>query len=189
MNPGRWGRRLQGTRWRQSLGQQASRLSLLRGLGQHPMGSRGTWIRQAWLLRARRALSLQREWLEMMRERLDIIEQNLTDEIEMEEEAGRERPRRRPQPGSRPATQERPIQSGYAAERETTPERRRAALEAVFEEMQGHEEEFTREGRPLVARVRARLSDPKYGEISATGTEISEAFDAWKRRQESEESC
>jgi len=62
---------------------------------------------------------------------------------------------------------------------------RRAALFAVFDEMEGHEEEFLQDGRPRVENVNDRLSTPSE-QGNATRTEIDEAFTAWRQSHGSE---
>jgi hypothetical protein len=146
-------------------------MALFRGLGQRQMEPRRAWIRQAWLQQARRALSFQREWLEMMRERIEIIDQNLATEIE--EEAELRRPHRRSQQATRPLAQ---------APRES----RRAALQAVFGEMP--QEDFLQDGRPRVESVNERLR-ARGIEAGASRNEIDEAFEIWKNRQQSNSSC
>jgi hypothetical protein len=167
--------------WGQSLGQQAPRIPLFRGLGEGPMEPRRAWTRQAWLLQARRALAFQREWLDMMRERIELVDQSLAAEIE--EEAEREQPRRRSRQGPRPGVATPPSRPGAPSERGTARERRRAALEAVFAELQ--EDEFLQDGMPRVENVNTRLS-ARGEEAGATRREIDEAFERWQKRQESE---
>jgi hypothetical protein len=174
MERGRWGRRLQPARWRQAvdwrrgMAQHASRIPPFRSMGQPSMQSGRAWIRQTWLLRARRALVFRRGLLVRMLERIELVDECLA--VEIEEDLARERPRRRPQPS-------------YPPERETTPARRRAALEAVFSAMEGHEEEFLDDGRPRVENVNTRLS-ARGGQVGTTRREVDEAFDAWKRGRE-----
>jgi hypothetical protein len=187
MERGRWGRRLQSARWRQAMdwrrgmAQRASRIPLFRSMGQPPMQSGRAWIRQAWLLQARRALAFRRGLLDRMLERLELVDECLAAAIE--EDVERARPRRRSQPGPPPEVQTPPSQPSYPPERERAPDRRRAALEAVFEEMEGHEEEFLDDGRPRVENVNTRLS-ARGEQVGATRREVDEAFDAWKRRRE-----
>jgi hypothetical protein len=71
---------------------------------------------------------------------------------------------------------------------ESQTERRRAALEAVFEEMEGHEEEFLQDGSPRVENVNTRLS-ARGEQGGATRREISETFDTWKKRREPDSNC
>jgi hypothetical protein len=54
------------------------------------------------------------------------------------------------------------------------------ALFAAFDEMEGQEEEFLRDGRPRVENVNDRLRDHGQ-ETNATRKEIDEAFAAWKQ--------
>jgi hypothetical protein len=107
----------------------------------------------------------------MMRERMELVDQSLATELEEEQE--RERPRRRAQQGYRPQVQ---------APREN----RGAALQAVFGEMP--KEEFLQDGRPRVESVNERLHARGH-EVDATRNEIDEAFEIWKRTQESDSNC
>jgi hypothetical protein len=167
--------------WRPSMAQQASRISLFMALGQRPMQPRGAWIRQAWLLQARRALAFRRELLDRMREQIELVDESLAAEIE--EEVEREQPRRRSPQGSRPGVATPPSRPGASSERGTARERRRTALEAVFAELQ--EDEFLQDGTPRVENVNTRLS-ARGEEAGATRREIDEAFESWKKRQESD---
>jgi hypothetical protein len=53
-------------------------------------------------------------------------------------------------------------------------------LFAAFDEMEGQEEEFLRDGRPRVENVNDRLRDQGQ-EANATRKEIDEAFVAWRQ--------
>jgi hypothetical protein len=167
--------------WRPRMAQQASRISLFMALGQRPMQPRGAWIRQAWLLQARRALAFRRELLDRMREQIELVDESLAAEIEEEAERERLRPRLRRSP--RPGVATPPSRPGAPSERGTARERRRAALEAVFAELQ--EDEFLQDGMPRVENVNSRLS-ARGEEAGATRREIDEAFESWKKRQASE---
>lgn len=146
MDAGRWGWRPQAMRWRRAR------------------------ARQAWLRQARQTLAFRRVLLEMMRERIDILDRRLATEFEEEAESAR-------------PTQA--VQRIARRKDRTRPDIRRAALFAVFDEMEEHEQEFLQDGKPRVEAVNDRLN-ARGQRASATRNEIDEAFEAWMQSRNPE---
>lgn len=140
-------------------------MPLFQALAQPPL-----YPRRAWLWWVRQAQARRRAWFEEGYER----SQPCGDEMEAEAEDAEEREQRTP-PG-RPAS---PPQALPPAPT------RRTALFAVFDEMEGQEEEFLRDGRPRVENVNDRLREHGQ-EANATRTEIDQAFAAWRQSRDSE---
>lgn len=146
MDAGRWGWRPQAMRWRRAQ------------------------ARRAWLRQARQTLAFRRELLEMMRERIEILDRRLAAAFEEEEESAR------PTPAVQPVARR---------EDRTPSDVRRAAFFAVFDEMEGHEENFLQDGKPRVEAVNDRLSASGQ-RAGATRNEIDEAFEAWEQSRNPE---
>jgi len=145
-------------RWRHTRGRPVLWAPLFQALAQPPVYPRRAWIR--WV---RQAHARRREWLEEGYEESELFERRT------EAEAEEEREPRTPQ--GQQASPPRALPPAHT---------RRAALFAVFDEMEGQEEEFLSDGRPRVENVNERLR--AHGqEENATRQEIDEAFAAWRQ--------
>ena len=138
---------------------------LFQALAQPPMYPRRAWLRWAWLRPVRQAMARRREWLEESYE-TELFDQELGAEVDDEEDEEEREPRT--------------LQVQQASPPKALPpaDTRRAALFAVFDEMEGHNEEFLHDGRSRVENVNDRLSTHGQ-EADATRKEIDEAFTAW----------
>jgi hypothetical protein len=128
------------------------------------------YSRRAWLWWVRQAQARRREWLEEGYEGSEPFDREMEAEAEEEEER-EQRTSQGPQASPPKALPPAPT--------------RRTALFTAFEEMEGQEEEFLRDGRPRVENVNERLRDHGQ-EANATRTEIDEAFAAWRQSHGSE---
>jgi hypothetical protein len=164
MNAGRWGRRWPARRWRYTRVRQVPWTPLFRALAQPPV-----YPRRAWLRWVRQAQARRREWLEEDYEESELFDREM-EEAEDEQEGAQ------PTPQKQQATPPKALPPAQT---------RRTVLCAVFDEMEGQEEEFLRDGRPRVENVNERLRDHGQ-EANATRTEIDEAFAAWRQSHSSE---
>ncbi len=137
---------------------------LFRALAQPPV-----YPRRAWLRWVRQAQARRREWLEEDYEESELFDREM-------EEAEDEQEGEQPTPQKQQATPPKALPPAQT---------RRTVLCAVFDEMEGQEEEFLRDGRPRVENVNERLRDHGQ-EANATRTEIDEVFAAWRQSHSSE---
>ena len=160
-------------RWRHTRVWQAPWRPLFQGLGQRSMYPQGAWALRAWLRQVRQAQVWHREWLEEMYEWSEPLDRELIAEVEAEENE-EEREQRIPQ-----------VRQASPPKALPPADTRRTALFGVFDEMEGHNEEFLQDGRPRVENVNDRLSTHGQ-EADATRKEIDEAFTAWRQSHGSE---
>ena len=158
MNTGRWCRRWPAMRWRHTRVRPVLWAPLFQALAQPPV-----YPRRAWIWWVRQAHARRREWLEEGYEESELFERETGAEAEEERE-----PRT---PQGQQASPPRALPPAHT---------QRAALFTVFDEMEGREEEFLRDGRPRVENVNERLRAHSQ-EANATRTEIDEAFAAWRQ--------
>lgn len=160
-------------RWRHIRVWETPWTPLFQGFEQ-PMYPARAWALRAWLRQVREARVWHREWLEEMYEWSEPLDdRELMAEVEAEED---EEKREQRIPQVQPASPPKALPPA---------DTRRAALFAVFDEMEGHHGEFLQDGRPRVENVNDRLST-RSAEGGATRKEIDEVFTAWKQSRGSE---
>ena len=160
-------------RWRHTRVWQVPWRPLFLKLERWPTYPWRAWTQRAWLRQVRQAQPWHREWLEAMYEWSEPLDRELVAEVEADEDE-EEREQRISQ-----------VQQASPPKALPPADTRRTALFAVFDEMEGHKEEFLDDGRPRVENVNNRLSTRGQG-AGATRKEIDQAFTAWKQRHASD---
>jgi hypothetical protein len=126
--------------------------------------------RRAWFWWVRQAQARCGEWLEEGYEGSEPFDHEMDAEAEEEEER-----------------EQRTSQGQLVSPPQALPPAptRLTVLFAAFDDMEGQEEEFLKDGRPRVENVNDRLRDHGQ-EANATRKEIDEAFAAWRQSRGSE---